>query len=127
MGDTMKNVAQTVCGDTGNSGSFEEKMKAKYGVLYEIGVTVDEDDKTEGRVIIFLFKKPTIAVFNRYLKNAKKNIAASTAVFTSDCIITEQEEQFREECERYPGLSLNMGSRLLETIGMGDNVNFRKL
>lgn len=104
-----------------------EKLKERYGVLYEIGVTVDADDTTDGRTITFIFCRPNTAAFNRYLKNAKKNMAASTEVFTADCIIQEQRAEFEEECRKYPGLALSMGSKLLEAIGMGDNVNFRKL
>lgn len=115
-------ATETIKGKT-----FEEEMKAKYGTLYEIGVTVDADDETEGRAITFLFRKPNVAAFNRYLKNAKKNMTASTTVFTTDCIIEEQAEQYKAECDRYPGLALNMGSKLLETIGMGDAVNFRRI
>lgn len=113
--------------DTATALASSDDMKAKYGVLYEISVTVDEDDENEGRKLTFIFRKPNMLSFNRYLKTASKNMAASTITFTMDNIIEEQKENLREECEKYPGLALSLGGKLLSVIGLGDNVNFRKL
>lgn len=113
--------------DTATALATSDDLKAKYGVLYEISVTVDEDDENEGRKLTFIFRKPNMLSFNRYLKTASKNMAASTITFTMDNIIEEQKENLREECEKYPGLALSLGGKLLGVIGLGDNVNFRKL
>lgn len=102
-------------------------VKGKYGEVYEIGTVVDEDDESEGRKISFYFRKPTVASFNRYLKTAGKNMAASTTAFVMDNIVDEQSDVFKKECEKYPGLALGLGTKLLSAIGLGDNVNFRKL
>ena len=72
-------------------------------------------------------RKPTVASFNRYLKTAGKNMAASTTAFVMDNIVDEQGDVFKKECEKYPGLALGLGTKLLSAIGLGDNVNFRKL
>ena len=104
-----------------------EGLKKKYGQIFKIAVTVDEDDENMGRVLEFIFRKPTAASFNRYLKTANKNMSASTVVFVQDNIIDEQRETFKKETEVYPGLALNIGQKLLSTIGLGDNVNFRRL
>ena len=102
-------------------------VKKKYGEIYEISVVVDEDDENDGRRLVYYFKRPTTASFNRYLKTAGKNMAPSTTNFVIDNIIEEQMIPFKEECEKYPGLALNLGQKLLSAIGLGDNVNFRKL
>lgn len=107
--------------------SKPEEVKRKYGEIYEISVLVDEDDENEGRMLVYYFKRPSTASFNRYLKTAGKNMAASTTNFVIDNIVEEQLEPFKAESEKYPGLALNLGQKLLSAIGLGDNVNFRKL
>ena len=105
----------------------ETRLKEKYGKLYEIEVTVDEDDEKEGRKISFLFKKPSAASFSRYVKGMSKDLVKSTDNFACDNIIEEQLEAFKQECDVYPALSLNMGQKLLNILGLSDNVNFRRL
>ena len=107
--------------------SNETGLKEKYKKLYEITVTVDEDDENEGRKIKFLFTRPSVASFNRYVKNASKNMMNATAVFVRDNIIEEQVPELEKECNTYPGLALNMGQKLLSTLGLGDNVNFKQV
>lgn len=102
-------------------------VKNKYGEAYEIATTVDEDDENEGRKLTYYFRRPSTASFNRYLKTAGKNMAASTTAFVLDNIVDEQLDAFKRECEKYPGLALGLGQKLLSAIGLGDNVNFRKL
>lgn len=104
-----------------------DDLKKKYGEVYEIGTVVDEDDESEGRRLSYYFRKPSVASFNRYLKTAGKNMASSTTTFVMDNIVDEQRTGFEKECEKYPGLALGLGQKLLSAIGLGDNVNFRKL
>ena len=105
----------------------ENGYKSKYGQVWQIDITLDQDDDNEGRVLKFMFKKPSTASFNRYMKTASKNMATSTEVFVMDKIVDEQKEKLTKECESYPGLALNIGQKLLGVIGLGDNINFRKL
>lgn len=104
-----------------------DALKKKYGDVYEIGTVVDDDDVNEGRRLSYYFRKPSVASFNRYLKTASKNMASATTAFVVDNIIEEQREPFERECNTYPGLALGLGQKLLSAIGLGDNVNFRKL
>lgn len=104
-----------------------QDIKEKYGEVYEISTIVDEDDENEGRKLVYYFKKPSTASFNRYLKTAGKNMATSTTTFVIDNIVEEQMDSFKAECDKYPGLALGLGQKLLSAIGLGDNVNFRKL
>lgn len=104
-----------------------EGLKTKYGKLYQVEVVVDQDDENEGRKLSFMFKAPSTASFNRYMKFASKNMAAATVVFVEDNVIDEQREALKKEWENYPGLALNIGQKLLAIIGLGDNINFRKL
>ena len=112
---------------TPNAPLSETGLKDKYGKIYEITVTVDEDDENEGQKIRFLFTKPSVASFNRYVKTASKNMMNATAIFVRDNIIEEQAAELEKQCAAYPGLALNMGQKLLNVLGLGDNINFRRL
>ena len=105
----------------------ENGYKSKYGQVWQIDITLDQDDDNEGRVLKFMFRKPSTASFNRYMKTASKNMATSTEVFVMDNIVDEQREKLKKECEYYNGLELKIGQKLLGVIGLGDNINFRKL
>jgi len=107
--------------------SDEAALKRKYGKVFYIAVRVDDDDENEGRKIGFYFQEPTQASFSRYLKTASKNMVQSTLNFVMDNVIAEQKTNLEEEGKNYPGLPLNLGQKLLSAIGMGDDVNFRRL
>ena len=102
-------------------------LKEKYGKIYEITVTVNEDDEREGRNISFLFKKPSVISFNRYLKTASKDMAKATGVFVQDNIIEEQAATLKKECDAYPALALGIGQKLLNVLGLSDNINFKQI
>ena len=104
-----------------------QKLKEKYGEIYQIDMVVDDDDENPGRILRFIFRKPNTASFNRYLKTASKNMATSTTNFVMDNIIEEHKPILEKESEKYPGLALGIGQKLLSAIGLVDNINFRKL
>lgn len=105
----------------------ETGLKEKYGKLYEISVMVDEDDVNEGRCVRFLFKKPSAASFNCYLKTASKDMAKASGIFVKNNIIEEQKGEFEKECSAYPALALGMSRKLLDALGLSDNINFRQI
>lgn len=70
------------------------KLKEKYGDLYQIDITLEEDDENEGSICRYYFRKPSNGSFNRYLKTAGKNLAKATEAFTDDNIIDEQRRGF---------------------------------
>lgn len=104
-----------------------DSLKKKYGEIYQIDVMVGGDDETEGENLRFIFKKPNMGSFNRYLKTASKNMSVSTTTFVMDNIIEEQNEELTKQTGCYPGLALNIGTKLLNALGLGDNINFRRL
>lgn len=105
----------------------ENGLKQKYGKLYRIEVVVDDDDEEEGRKITFLFRRPSTASLNRYVKNLSKNALSAATVFLRDSVIEEQKKKFDAEIEKFPALSLTMGDKLLGALGASNNINFRKL
>ena len=45
----------------------ENGYKSKYGQVWQIDITLDQDDDNEGRVLKFMFRKPSTASFNGYI------------------------------------------------------------
>ncbi len=121
--------------DTGRGGDThtsiaplsETGLKEKYGKIYKITVMVDEDDENEGRSISFIFKKPSVISFNRYLKTASKDMAKATGVFVQDNIIEEQASALKKECDAYPALAIGIAQKLLSALGLSDNINFKQI
>ena len=125
--DSGENADNNAPNETQPAPLGEAGLKSKYGKVYEVVVTVDEDDEHEGRKLRFLFKSPSAVSFNRYIKTVSKNMISASAAFLKDNIITEQASSLEKECGEYPALALNISQKLLSVLGFGDNVNFRQL
>ena len=102
-------------------------VKGKYGEVYESAPSWMRMMSPKDVRSVFTSASRQLHPLNRYLKTAGKNMAASTTAFVMDNIVDEQGDVFKKECEKYPGLALGLGTKLLSAIGLGDNVNFRKL
>lgn len=105
----------------------ENGLKKKYGKLYKIEAVVDDDDEEEGKKISFLFRRPSTASLNRYIKTMSKNALSAATVFLRDSVVEEQKKEFDIEFEKFPALGLTMGDKLLGVLGASNNINFKKL
>lgn len=103
-----------------------KEMKSKYGKLYKITTELTEDDE-HTREVEYIFKKPVTASYDRYLKNASKGATKALQAFLLDNVIPEQESDLTENIEEYPALTLGIGQKLLNLLGLSDNVNLTKL
>lgn len=106
----------------------KEALKKKYGKIYQISASFAEDDETEEEIkVSFIFKKPLTASLNRYLRTASKNMTSSTTAFLLDNIIPEQKEELEKKIGEYPALTIGIGQKLLNVLGLSDNINLTKL
>ena len=106
----------------------KEMLKKKYGKVYQISASFAEDDETEEEIkVSFIFKKPLTASLNRYLRTASKNMTNSTTAFLLDNIIPEQKEELEKKIGEYPALTIGIGQKLLNVLGLSDNINLTKL
>ncbi len=106
----------------------KEVLKKKYGKVYQISASFAEDDDAEEEIqVSFIFKKPLTASLNRYLRTASKNMTASTTAFLLDNIISEQKVELEKKIEEYPALTIGIGQKLLNVLGLSDNINLTKL
>lgn len=114
--------------DREDKGLDKEMLKKKYGKVYQISASFAEDDETEEEIkVSFIFKKPLTASLNRYLRTASKNMTGSTTAFLLDNIIPEQKEELEKKIGEYPALTIGIGQKLLNVLGLSDNINLTKL
>ena len=121
MEDLKKNDAITPGTNTA------EAMKQKYGKVYKVGVTVPVDDENE-QEISYYFKRPSIPVYDRFVKTLSKiGISKASKTFILDSVIDEDRERLIADMEEYPGISITIGNKLGELLGLGNDVNLKKL
>ncbi len=77
---------------------LREKYKGEGSTIYEVTSVITEDDDSE-RAVTYLFKKPTTASYDRYVKTAAASSSRALKTFIQDNIIEEQED----DSERYSG------------------------
>jgi len=65
----MENMKDNPISSAAPKLASDEELKAKYGKVYRIGMTVSEDDENEVE-LVYRFKRPSVASYDRYVKNA---------------------------------------------------------
>lgn len=105
----------------------DEELKAKYGKVYRIGMTVFEDDDHETE-LVYRFKRPSIASYDRYVKTLSQ-VGASKASkrFMLDSVVEEDEARLTADAETYPGVAIAIGGKLTDILGLTSAVNLKKL
>ena len=104
-----------------------EALRQKYGKVYKVGVTVPVDDETESE-LSYHFKRPSIPVYDRFVKTMSKiGISKASKTFILDSVVDEDRERLTADMEEYPGISITIGNRLGELLGLGNDVNLKKL
>lgn len=105
----------------------DEELKAKYGKVYRVGMTVSEDDESEVE-LLYRFKRPSVASYDRYVKTLAQ-IGASKASkrFMLDAVVEEDEARLTADVETYPGVAIAIGGKLTDILGLTNAVNLKKL
>ena len=105
----------------------DEELKAKYGKVYRIGMTVFEDDDSELE-LVYRFKRPSIASYDRYVKTLSQIGAAKASKrFMLDAVVEEDEARLTADAETYPGVAIAVGGKLTDILGLTSAVNLKKL
>lgn len=58
---------------------------------------------------------------------AKTGITKASKVFMLDAIVDEERDRLIADMEEYPGVSITVGNKLTEILGLTDGVNLKKL
>lgn len=103
-----------------------EELKVRYGKVYQLDLTLNPDDDTEVE-ISYIFKKPTTASYDRYIKTASNGMSKALKAFMFDNIISEHRDKLETDLEEYPALTLSAGEKLLSMLGLSKNANLMKL
>lgn len=103
-----------------------EELKAQYGKVYQLDLTLTPDDDTEVEVS-YIFKKPNTASYDRYVKTASNGMTKALKTFMFDNIIPEHRFKLEADIEEYPALTLSAGEKLLSMLGLSKSANLMKL
>jgi hypothetical protein len=103
-----------------------EELKAKYEKIYKLNMTLNPDDDTEIE-IEYIFKKPNMASYDRYVKTASNGMTKALKTFMFDNIIPEHRDKLEADLEEYPALTLSAGEKLLSMLGLSKSANLMKL
>lgn len=105
---------------------MKERYKEEGKIIYQVVSVINEDDDSE-KELIFLFKKPTVASYDRYVKTTAASSMRALKTFIIDNIVDEQEEELRETLEEYPALAIGVGEKLLNMLGLSKSTTVKKL
>lgn len=103
-----------------------EVYKTKYGKVYQVGITINPDDDTNLEVN-YIFKKPSTPSYDRYIKNASQSPSKALKNFILDNIVEEQLQKITEDLEEYPALTISLGEKLLNMLGLSKDINLKAL
>lgn len=103
-----------------------ESYKVKYGRVYRVRATIEPDDSTTVELDYF-FKKPATASYDRYVKGTSQSPTKALKAFVLDNIIDEQCKKLEADLEEYPALSLSVGEKLLNMLGLSKDINLKML
>lgn len=103
-----------------------DKFKEMYGKIYQLNLTLNPDDDTEIEVS-YIFKKPSVASYDRYVKSAANGMTKAIKTFMFDNIIPEHRDLLETDLEEYPALALSAGEKLLTMLGLSKTANLMKL
>lgn len=104
----------------------KDELKVKYGTVYQLNLTLNPDDDTEIEVS-YIFKKPTTASYDRYVKTASNGMTKALKTFLTDNIVPEHLSKLEADLEEYPALAISAGEKLLSMLGLSKNANLMKL
>ena len=129
--EDIKKTNGAIGDDYGNGGAVEatlsteaqkkkraEELKAKYGMIYSVAMSVPVDD-TQEIELSYYFKRPSVPSYDRYIKDAAKSgITKASKVFMLDCVV---------DMEENPGVAITIGNKLTEIMGLTGTANLKKL
>lgn len=105
---------------------YRDKYKFMDNKIYEVTTTIQEDDESE-KEMVFIFRKPNTASYDRYVKTSSASSSRALRTFIMDNIIEEQRDNLQETLEEYPALAISVGEKLLNMLGLSKETTVKKL
>ncbi|BFH11088.1 hypothetical protein J6TS7_02880 [Paenibacillus dendritiformis] len=103
-----------------------EVYKARYGKVYRVSATIEQDDSSTLE-IEYYFRKPKTASYDRYVKTTSQSPTKAIRAFVLDNVVDEQAKQLEAHLEEYPAFALSIGEKLLTMLGLSKDVNLKLL
>ena len=79
------------------------------------------------RMSSFLREQPNTASYDRYVKTSAASTSKALKMFLLDNICLEQEKDLEEALEEYPAMSIGIGEKLLNMLGLSKDTQVKKL
>lgn len=127
--DTKDEVTEVKSSDVKEDTELEnlrKKYKEMDGKIYEVTTSIQEDDDNEMEYD-FIFRKPKVASYDRYVKTAGTSGTKALKTFVTDNICEEQVEELRSALEEYPAMAISLGEKLLNMLGLSKETTVKKL
>ena len=103
-----------------------DALRAKYDKIYRVAITLDVDDKTtEERE--YIFKRPTTASYDRFVKTATNSPTKASRAFVLDNIVPEQLDALIADIEEYPAMVVSLNEKLFNLLGLSRDTSIKKL
>lgn len=106
--------------------ALREKYKATGKKVYEVTITIQEDDENQ-KELGFIFRKPNTASYDRYMKTTSASPTKAIRTFIQDNIVEEQADELKNVVEEYPAASISIGEKLLYMLGLSKETSVKKL
>lgn len=103
-----------------------DDLKQKYGKIYKVSTTIEPDDDHSVDVE-YVFQKPNVASYDRYVKTTANGATKALQSFLFDNVVEEYRAKLTADLEEYPALALGVGEKLLAMLGLSKNVNLKML
>lgn len=123
---TAQATAATAATAASTQDSKEAALRAKYGKVYCVAMTVPVDD-TEEQEYSYYFKRPSVPSYDRYIKTASQGITKASKAFMLDAVVEEDLARLTADMEENPGIAITIGNKLTEILGLTNTVNLKKL
>lgn len=101
-------------------------LKAKYGKVYRVGLTLEPDDDTEIEKEYF-FKRASAGSYDRYVKTTAQGATKALKTFLLDNVLEESRAALETDLEEYPAMTLSLGEKLLSMLGFSKSANLKML
>lgn len=94
--------------------------------IYIVTASIYIDDLRD-KQLHYLFGKPNVASYDRYVKTMAVSNTKALKTFVLDNIVPEQRAELRGMLNKYPALAISLGEKLLAMLGLAKDVAVKKL
>ncbi|WP_427340605.1 hypothetical protein [Caloranaerobacter sp. DY30410] len=103
-----------------------QELKSKYEKIYIITTTIVDEDG-EDKEIEFIFRKPDVRDYDRFIKDASKKPSQAFKNLVLSGVIDEDRDRLKKTLEDFPAAASSIAKEYLRLMGLSDTTNLRIL